>query len=278
MSFDSTGSEDSQSSAQTITELSGLPTNGSYQPVFATLPAPNFSLNTLGSAKDSHPVVGSQIRPVEEYQKPSTGSRNPSSISTLPPQLLHLLKESFSLLDRDSDGFITPSDISAMHSQLSVSSSEPFNIRSYIPPPSGAEQKVSLPQYLSIISTLHSPIHPAPSLLSAFSAFDPDDSGQIDLEELSDAISSRPGAKAGLRTNEIAQVTEGFKGRRMFQKRGMGAGGLGGVKGVGVDVSERGHGDVFKYREFVANVSGTGGGHAVRRTGDGSTSWMAARP
>lgn len=92
-------------------------------------------------------------------------------------------------------------------------------------------------------------LSPPSELLSAFSAFDEDDSGQVDLAELRDALlhtAPEPGEKL-LTEREVDKVMNGFTGRRAFGKHTMGHGGMG-------SMSKRG--EVFKYQEFVANVAG----------------------
>ncbi len=84
--------------------------------------------------------------------------------------------------------------------------------------------------------------------MSAFSAFDDDDSGQIDLAELRDALlhtAPEPGEKP-LTAAEIDKVMNGFTGRRAFSKSK--AGGLGK------------RGEVFRYQDFVNSVVGGNGG------------------
>lgn len=59
---------------------------------------------------------------------------------------------------------------------------------------------------------------------------------------------------------EIDEVLDGFRGKRTFDKRGVGLSmGLGGGGG-------RGKGDVFRYQEFVGSVVGVGEG----KEGDGA--------
>ena len=98
---------------------------------------------------------------------------------------------------------------------------------------------------MNSIATLLAALSPSAELLSAFSAFDEDDSGQVDLLELRDALlhtAPEPGEKP-LTEREIDRVMNGFTGRRAFQKH---SGGMGlGKKG-----------EVFKYQEFVASIAG----------------------
>lgn len=85
--------------------------------------------------------------------------------------------------------------------------------------------------------------------MAAFSAFDVDDSGQIDVMALRKALldtAPEPGEDgARLSEREVDQVVGEFVGRRAF-----------GAKGMNV---AKGKGEVFRYREFMAAVSGGGG-------------------
>jgi Ca2+-binding EF-hand superfamily protein len=95
---------------------------------------------------------------------------------------------------------------------------------------------------MNSISTLLSALSPTPELLSAFSAFDNDDSGQIDLAELKDALlhtAPDPGDQA-LTEREVDKIMNGFSGRRAFGKN--------------TDMKKRG--EVFKYQEFVNAIAG----------------------
>lgn len=86
-------------------------------------------------------------------------------------------------------------------------------------------------------------------LTAAFSAFDNDDSGQIDVAELKDALihtASESGAR--LTEREIEDVMDGFVGRRVL-KKGQINSGLGGKK------------EVFRYGDFTSSIWGTGNGN-----------------
>lgn len=92
-------------------------------------------------------------------------------------------------------------------------------------------------------------LSPSAELLSAFSAFDDDDSGQVDMAELRDALlntAPEPGERA-LTAAEVDKVMDGFTGRRAFN-RNMNAQ-LGAKRG-----------EVFKYQEFVNSIIGSNGG------------------
>ena len=104
-----------------------------------------------------------------------------------------------------------------------------------------------MPVYLSQLSSLLAPLSPPSELLAALSAFDDDDSGQIDVNELVEAVAdSRPddGGRS-LSRREIESVIEGFVGRRAFG-------------GFSTSISKS-KGEVFRYREWVAGLGAAGG-------------------
>lgn len=101
--------------------------------------------------------------------------------------------------------------------------------------------------FMNSLATSLAALSPSSELLSAFSAFDDDDSGQIDLAELRDALlhtAPEPGERA-LTAPEIDQVMSGFTGRRAFSKN----------KAAGLGK----RGEVFKYQDFVSSIAGGNG-------------------
>jgi hypothetical protein len=111
--------------------------------------------------------------------------------------------------------------------------------------PPGAAQTLTLPTFLTSISELLASLSPTSELLSAFSAFDEDDSGQVDLKELRNALlqtAPEPGVNP-LTEREVDKVMNGFTGRRAF-----------GRSTGGAAMGPRG--EVFKYQEFVGSISG----------------------
>lgn len=94
-----------------------------------------------------------------------------------------------------------------------------------------------------------SPLSPSQELLNALAAFDDDDSGQIDVGELRDALlhTSPEAGENPLTEREINEVLSGFTARRVFGAKNPRANGLsGGVK----------RGEVFRYQEFIGSVMG----------------------
>lgn len=103
---------------------------------------------------------------------------------------------------------------------------------------------MSMALFMNSLATPLAALSSAPELLSAFSTFDDDDSGQVDLTELRDALlhtSPEPGEKA-LTAAEIDKVMSGFIGRKAFSK----------TKTGGLNI----RGEVFKYQDFVNSVLG----------------------
>jgi Ca2+-binding EF-hand superfamily protein len=98
--------------------------------------------------------------------------------------------------------------------------------------------------FLNTLAASLAAMSPSTELLSALSAFDDDDSGQVDVAELRDALlhtAPEPGEKP-LTAEEVDRVMNGFTGRRAFSKN------MTGKKG-----------DVFKYQEFVNSIAGNNG-------------------
>lgn len=183
------------------------------------------------------------------YNPPRTTPAMGDDVSRLPPALLHSLRESFSVLDSDSTGTINPANVAETLQSLGLSTNE----MSQLFPP-GAPQQIALPQYLNSLASALVSISPPMELLNAFSAFDDDDSGQVDVAELRKALLTTP-AEPGerpLSERDVDEALKGFTGRRILGKSGTG---LAGLRGMGASRGGQ-HGDVFRYREFVSNLSG----------------------
>lgn len=112
--------------------------------------------------------------------------------------------------------------------------------------------------FLNSISAALAALSPSSELLSAFSAFDDDDSGQIDLVELRDALlntAPEPGQRP-LTAADVDKVIAGFTGRRAFTKSKAGSG-----------LGKRG--EVFRYHDFVNTIiGGNGGGEQAAEDSD----------
>jgi Ca2+-binding EF-hand superfamily protein len=184
--------------------------------------------------------VESSAKPVKR-PAPLTRTVTSDALSKLPPPLLHSMRESFSVMDRDNDGHVNSADVADMLSQLGLSAT-PSTLASYF---NGA-QSINLATYLNTIAELLGGLSRSAEMSAAFEAFDDGDDGQIDLAELKDALlhtAPEPGEHK-LTEREIDMVVEEFSGRRAFGK---------GSKGLG-------RSEVFRYHEFMANLTGGGGG------------------
>lgn len=104
---------------------------------------------------------------------------------------------------------------------------------------------MTMAMFLNSISTSLAALSPSSELLSAFSAFDDDDGGQIDIDELRDALlhtAPEPGQQP-LTARDVDKVINGFTGRRAFSKSKVGK-----------------RGEVFRYQDFVNTINGKNGG------------------
>jgi Ca2+-binding EF-hand superfamily protein len=195
-----------------------------------------------------------------------SATQQTDNLSKLPPQLLHSMREAFSVLDSNSAGYITASSVMETLSSLGLQDS--INPSAFFPP--GQPHQLSLPQFLNQLANILVALSPQQELLNAFAAFDDDDSGQVDIAELSDALlntAQDPGERA-LTEKDIERALDGFTGRRVFTRNAVG---IAGVKGLGPGPGNgltRKSGDVFRYQEFVGNLAG---GPATVENGPGQT-------
>ncbi|KAI4285372.1 MAG: hypothetical protein L6R38_000728 [Xanthoria sp. 2 TBL-2021] len=161
------------------------------------------------------------------------------ALAKLPPAQVREMREGFQILDRDNDGQVNREDVVDMLTNLGQDSSASA-VSQFFPP--GKPQTVNMPSFLNTLSILLAPLSSQQELLNAFAAFDEDDSGQIDVKELKDALlhTSPEAGERAMTEREVENVLEGFTGRRAFGK-GMGHGA---------------RGEVFKYPEFMASIMG----------------------
>ncbi|KAL8860224.1 MAG: hypothetical protein Q9178_003195 [Gyalolechia marmorata] len=161
------------------------------------------------------------------------------ALARLPPAQVREMREGFQILDRDNDGQVNREDVVDMLTNLGQASSASA-VSQFFPP--GKPQTINMPSFLNTLSTLLAPLSSQQELLNAFAAFDEDDSGQIDVKELKDALlhTSPEAGERAMTERELEGVLEGFTGRRAFGK-GMGHGA---------------RGEVFRYPEFMASIMG----------------------
>ncbi|KAK3357239.1 hypothetical protein B0T25DRAFT_151349 [Lasiosphaeria hispida] len=177
-------------------------------------------------------------------QAPKTMAAHGNALAQLPPAQVRTMREGFQILDRDSDGVVGRDDIADMLNQLGLPAN-PSDVSAFFPP--AAPQTMTLAPFLNSLAASLAALSPSSELLSAFSAFDDDDSGQIDPVELRDALlhtTPDPGERV-LTTSEIDKVVSGFTARRAF------------AKSKASNLGKRG--EVFKYQDFVTSVVGNGG-------------------
>ncbi|EFR02986.1 hypothetical protein MGYG_05984 [Nannizzia gypsea CBS 118893] len=183
--------------------------------------------------------------------RPKTPERSPKSndlLSKIPPAQLREMREAFQVLDRDNDGQVNREDVADALNNLGEDSSS-LATGAYFPP--NGPRSINLPTYLNQIATYLAPLSSPQELLNAFAAFDEDDSGQIDLAELRDALlhTSPEGDERPLTESEINEVIQGFTSRRAF-----------GPKGKSPSLSgSRSRAEVFRYEEFVGSLTGGAG-------------------
>ena len=173
------------------------------------------------------------------------------NLSKLPPQLLHSMRESFSVLDSKSTGTINAASVVETLQSLGL---QEHNTSQFFPP--GQPQQLSLPQYLNQLANILVNLSPQQELLNAFAAFDDDDSGQIDVVELRDALlhTAPDTGERSLTSRDVDKALEGFTGRRILGRH---VAGISGVRGLG---ENKKNGEVVRYQEFTANLAGVGGG------------------
>ena len=161
------------------------------------------------------------------------------------------MRESYEVLDSANSGTINSANLADLLEQLGLDSS-PRALSEYFPP--STPSNLNLARYLDILSASHAQLSQPEELAAAFGAFDVDDSGQVDLGELRDALlhtAPEPGAShTRMSEREIDTIMNDFVGRRAF-----GGKGLFGKDFVG-GAGAKGRGDVFKYRDFMASVTG----------------------
>lgn len=158
------------------------------------------------------------------------------------------MRESFAVLDRSNTGNITAADLTHQLNELGLDSSS-SSLSTYFPP---GTTSLNLSSYLHLLCSDLTGLTDTRELMEAFSAFDVDDSGQIDVQELKDAVMStmpEPGEDGRrLSEREVDMAMEGFIGRRAFRR--------GAVNNTGGLEKKL----VFRYGDFVKGIWGAGGG------------------
>ncbi|KKK18002.1 hypothetical protein P175DRAFT_0475708 [Aspergillus ochraceoroseus IBT 24754] len=172
------------------------------------------------------------------------------TVARLAPAQLREIREAFQVLDRDNDGFVDKDDVADVLVNVGQDASA---VSKFFPP--GNSPTINFPTFLNTLSQLLAPLSSRQELVNALAAFDEDDSGQIDVEELRDALlhTTPDDGELPLTDREINEVLNGFTARRAF------GGKTGKVTGGGK------RGEVLKYPEFVnAVMGGTENGQGKR--------------
>ncbi|QDS71123.1 hypothetical protein FKW77_009773 [Venturia effusa] len=198
--------------------------------------------STTATVKAASPLPSPALPPIPTTHRPLAPN---DPLSSIPPPHLHTMRESFAVLDRANSGSVTASDVSQQLAELGLDTSASA-LSQYFPP---GQPSINLSSYLNLLCADLTALSRQEELLAAFSAFDEDDSGQIDVGELRDALLTtlpEPGEGGRiLSEREVDRVMDGFVGRRMFKKGAMGNNsGLGGKK------------EVFRYGDFVGGIWG----------------------
>ena len=201
---------------------------------------------------DSHPPSSATSRTVTQQPSSNNGPRKTTvgpgdAISKLPTNQVREMRETFEILDQDNDMQVTREDVAHILTNLGQEDTSHSTLTSYFPP--GASNPLPLSVFLSSLANPLTQLSSQSELASALSAFDDDDSGQIDIGELKDALmntNTEPGSlnrARPLSEREVDMCIEGFQGRREFGKRGLGAHGK--------------KGDVFRYEDFMREIYGS---------------------
>ncbi|PFH56323.1 hypothetical protein XA68_16716 [Ophiocordyceps unilateralis] len=205
-------------------------------------PAPRFALA-------ESPMTSSPPRAANPPSPRPAAARflsNGNTLSQLQPSQVRTLRDGFQILDRDCDGVVNGEDVADMLNQLGLPNG-PSDVARFFPP--SRPQTMALAAFLNSLAEALTALSPSTELLSALSAFDDDDSGQIDWAELREALlttAPEPGERA-LAAADVDRVASGFTGRRAFHRN------------INTQLGAK-KGEVFRYREFVNSVTGSNGG------------------
>lgn len=195
------------------------------------------------------PISAPYLQPVQQPNfkantstKPALGGSG-SAYKNVPQPLLRSMRESFEVLDSNNTNSIDSASVSSMLEQMGMPNNASA-LTSFFPP--NAPAQLNLARYLDTLSAPLAELSAPEELMAAFSAFDVDDSGQIDVNELKKALLNTA-PEVGeedyrMSERELDQILGEFSGRRAF-----------GAKGVNV---AKGKGEVFKYRDFMQAVNG----------------------
>lgn len=146
------------------------------------------------------------------------GRRNVSSgqYSQITPAQAQEFREAFTLLDKDGDGTIGREDLTAMLISLG-SREDDAGLGGKVDEMLGdMPSPLNFAAFLTALSSHLCDITPREELLAAFAAFDEDDSGRVEVDELREALTSM-GRR--MSEDEAAQALHSFSNRRHFKYR-----------------------------------------------------------
>ncbi|WWC90721.1 uncharacterized protein L201_005658 [Kwoniella dendrophila CBS 6074] len=134
--------------------------------------------NTLGRGLPSNVVKSSQGR-----REPSGGA-----FTMFTPQQVKQFKEAFTMIDQDGDGRVTESDLKVMLSHLGQTPT-PTLLETLLTCRPGnkkglATEGINFTQFLSMMGEKLIQLDSEKELIDAFSCFDEQDKGQIDIKEI----------------------------------------------------------------------------------------------
>ncbi|KDE05509.1 hypothetical protein MVLG_04102 [Microbotryum lychnidis-dioicae p1A1 Lamole] len=144
----------------------------------------------MSTTLSAHPNLIGLGRPHSGRGTSSSGHPRESSASfkLFDPAQVQVFKEAFSLLDTNSDGYITPSDLSTLLTQLGQPNSEKSIAQLLHSTGLGREEMmeakdggkgINFTMFVTMMASHLSPLSPTSELSEAFSSFDPTHSGLI---------------------------------------------------------------------------------------------------
>lgn len=134
------------------------------------------------AAEDAEDEGGERAPPT-----PPSPRRKPSTaISKLPKEFVQELKEAFTMMDQNRDGFIDVEDLKDMYNSLGreISDKEAKELLKEAPDP----DKLNFTGFLTLFGEKTSGTDPESTLLNAFKMFDEEDKGVLDEAYFKDLL------------------------------------------------------------------------------------------
>ncbi|SPO30825.1 related to Myosin regulatory light chain 2-A, smooth muscle isoform [Ustilago trichophora] len=134
-----------------------------------------------GASSSSHPATG---RKMGNHPRQSSSAL----YTAFSPKQISGFKEAFNMIDTDSDGLITPSDMASMLSNLglpsTISAVSAYFSKTSSNPNANANVGVNFTQFLTMFGEHLAELDDQTVLMEAFECFDEKDVGKIDAHEL----------------------------------------------------------------------------------------------